>query len=65
MEDFHIDTRKISRPPSAPASPKFNPREDGLAVPDDIADRLGGARDDDDDDEAGNDANDSGRRHAA
>ena len=56
LEDFPVDTKKISRPPSAPASPKFNARDDGLA-PDDLTDSFGDAHlndtDDDEHDAAG------------
>ena len=53
MEDFRIDTKKISRPPSAPASPRFDGKADGLDDPDDLTDALGQSaldgHDDDDD----------------
>jgi len=54
-----VETKKISRPPSAPPSPKLGGRHDLLHEDSDgLADRLSQSRldaDDDDDDEGGDD----------
>jgi hypothetical protein len=50
-EDLYVDTRKISRPPSAPASPRFNAREDGAEDADELAEGLDYARLHESDDE--------------